>query len=214
MKKENVTKKRRRGTDREVLRSRVIEVATEMFMERGIRTVRMEDIAAALGISKRTLYEMFDGKETLLVDIFHSYRASKEAHFKELLERTENVIEVIFAIYKRELADLSKVHPDFFTDLHKYPRLLALFHDLPNTETAKVHRYFVKGVEQGVFRKDINYELVLRIMFMHKAMLIYSELVENYLIAEIYAEITKIHLRGIATEKGSRLFDEFLSKMS
>ena len=41
------------------LRERIIMTATEAFTLKGIKCITMDDIAAALGISKRTLYEVF-----------------------------------------------------------------------------------------------------------------------------------------------------------
>lgn len=40
------------------LRERIIDTALESFATHGIKSITMDDIAAALGISKRTLYEV------------------------------------------------------------------------------------------------------------------------------------------------------------
>ena len=47
-------------------KERIIEQAMHMFVSQGIKSVRMDDIAQMMGISKRTLYELFGDKETLL----------------------------------------------------------------------------------------------------------------------------------------------------
>ena len=44
------------------LRSKIIETALKDFLSRGIRAVRMDDVATELKISKRTLYEIFGTK--------------------------------------------------------------------------------------------------------------------------------------------------------
>ena len=46
------------------IKERVITEATRMFSEMGIKSVRMDDIAVACGISKRTLYENFADRKT------------------------------------------------------------------------------------------------------------------------------------------------------
>ena len=48
------------------LRERIIDTALNSFATHGIKSITMDDIAAALGISKRTLYEVFADKESLL----------------------------------------------------------------------------------------------------------------------------------------------------
>ena len=47
-------------------KERIIEQAMQMFVAQGIRSVRMDDIAQQLGVSKRALYELFGDKEGLL----------------------------------------------------------------------------------------------------------------------------------------------------
>lgn len=48
-------------------KERIIDQAMHMFVSQGIKSVRMDDIAQQLGVSKRTLYEMFGDKEGLLL---------------------------------------------------------------------------------------------------------------------------------------------------
>ena len=54
------------STSRVELRERIILAAVELFTTNGIKSITMDEIAASLGISKRTLYEVFPDKETLL----------------------------------------------------------------------------------------------------------------------------------------------------
>ena len=48
---------------RRQLRKRILEVASLEFRSKGIRSVKMDDIANSLSISKRTLYEIYENKE-------------------------------------------------------------------------------------------------------------------------------------------------------
>ena len=55
-------------------KERIIAQAMRMFVSQGIKSVRMDDIAQQLGVSKRTLYELFGDKESLLYrEIFEKY---------------------------------------------------------------------------------------------------------------------------------------------
>ena len=47
-------------------REKVVEHVSQMIMALGVKSVRMDDVAGSLGMSKRTLYEMFGDKEELL----------------------------------------------------------------------------------------------------------------------------------------------------
>lgn len=202
--------KRSRRKDREVLRREIIEVAHKTFTSNGIKNVRMDDLASSMGISKRTLYEIFTDKETLLIEIFWYIRKERDIYLSNVMEREGSVIAVMFALYERELTELSSLHYNFFADLQKYPRLLELFKQIPTDYISNAYSYFTKGVEQGIFRDDINFEIVLRIMNMHKELMLYSDLNSRFSLVEVYTEIAKLHMRGITTEYGSQLFDNFL----
>ncbi|GAB5003807.1 TetR/AcrR family transcriptional regulator [Mycobacterium avium subsp. hominissuis] len=51
-------------------RRRVLSESTEMFSRRGFRATSMSEIAAAVGLSKPTLYHYFRSKEELLVRLY------------------------------------------------------------------------------------------------------------------------------------------------
>ena len=53
---------------RKTLREKIMNAAMKCFREKGIRAVRMDDIANELSISKRTLYEIYNNKEELLYE--------------------------------------------------------------------------------------------------------------------------------------------------
>ena len=53
-----------------------------MFVEQGIKSVRMDDIASAVGVSKRTLYEMFESKDELLYLTIRHLQRNKMAHIE------------------------------------------------------------------------------------------------------------------------------------
>ena len=84
---------------RQALRGRIVEAAMNAFRERGIRLVTMDDVAADLGISKRTLYETFDKKEDLLYEALVMFHETRRAQMEQQLANCENVIEII--LYKK-----------------------------------------------------------------------------------------------------------------
>ena len=68
------------ASQRAELKERIIATATEAFTTKGIKSITMDDIAAALGISKRTLYDVFVDKESLLNHVLF-YGGSGARHF-------------------------------------------------------------------------------------------------------------------------------------
>lgn len=53
---------------RQELRLRLLRVAMREFRSKGIKAVKMDDIANILSVSKRTMYETFENKEHLLME--------------------------------------------------------------------------------------------------------------------------------------------------
>ena len=66
-------------------REQILESAFNAFTTNGIKDVKMEDIAASLKISKKTLYEFFKSKKELLL-------ASMEYKFPQLLQKNSKVV--------------------------------------------------------------------------------------------------------------------------
>lgn len=58
---------------RETLKGKILTAAMAAFTKKGIKAVKMDDIAAALSISKRTLYELYENKEDLLLEGIKRY---------------------------------------------------------------------------------------------------------------------------------------------
>ena len=68
------------------LRERIIMTATEAFTLKGIKCITMDDIAAALGISKRTLYEVFSDKESLLKECILKAQADRDKYLQKVFK--------------------------------------------------------------------------------------------------------------------------------
>ena len=77
------------------LRGSILETAMHAFAEKGIRAVKMDDVATALGISKRTLYEIFETKELLLFEGIRKYHAERQEYAKQATQQCKNVMEVL-----------------------------------------------------------------------------------------------------------------------
>lgn len=84
------------------LRERIIMTATEAFTLKGIKCITMDDIAAALGISKRTLYEVFADKESLLKECILHKQAERDKYLQAIYEQSNNVLEGYTCCFSEE----------------------------------------------------------------------------------------------------------------
>ena len=75
---------------RKEIKEKILQLATTMFFQHGIRKVKMDDIANYLKISKRTLYELYQNKEDLLYEVFvlNNQREIKKIEKSQVQHRT------------------------------------------------------------------------------------------------------------------------------
>ena len=64
------------------VRDRIVIESGQLFARYGIRSMTMDALAEEMGISKRTIYERFKDKDTLLLEVikYFKQRTAEEAH--------------------------------------------------------------------------------------------------------------------------------------
>ena len=110
------------STSRVDLRERIILSAVELFTTKGIKSITMDEIAASLGISKRTLYEVFPDKETLLEECILKSQKDGDIFVKGVIETSGNVLEVLLRCYQWSIERFQATNKKFFEDIKKYPK--------------------------------------------------------------------------------------------
>lgn len=82
-----------------MIKEQIINTAFDLFSQYGIKSVSMDDVAKAAGISKRTLYESFEDKETLLIEGIDHNSESLGQYLTGLEKEPFNALEVILLFY-------------------------------------------------------------------------------------------------------------------
>jgi len=201
--------KRNISTYKQDLRQRILKTAMTAFAEKGIKAVKMDDVAAQLSISKRTLYEIFQNKEQLLYEGVRLYHQQKKQQMELIGLTSKNVMEIILRVYKIKVQEFKMTNPVFYSDLSKYPLVL----DYLNNENQKVHSKYVqfmeRGVKEGYFRKDVDYNLTSRMFDALEKFIMREELYKAYSIEDIFKYIVFVSLRGLCTRKGVMTLETF-----
>ena len=192
------------------LKTRIVEKAVEQFTQNGIKSVTMDDIAAMLGISKRTLYEIFADKEALLEECIQREQAESEEFVKSVLGTSQNVLEVLLKCYQRSIEKFHATNKRFFEDLKKYPKAYAQMSRRQDKDVEKTVEFFREGVRQGIFRDDINFYIMNRLVRVKLDVLMHTDISEEYSFVEVYESIMFTYLRGISTERGAKVLEEFV----
>lgn len=199
-------------SSRQAVHNRIVEVANEQFRLHGIRSVRMDDLAAILGISKRTLYQEFADKEALLLAVNYRNQQEMGKLYQKFHEESDNVLEFMLKIFRFTMQLFAETNPKYFEEMQRYPSLQEEFLKSRQDHAHHIKQFIVDGIEQGIFRSDLNVELFLKTQdLMHDRGL--QELKKQYGLAETLKTTLLVTLRGISTLKGVSMIDEFIEEL-
>ena len=198
------------STSRVELRERIILAAVELFTTNGIKSITMDEIAASLGISKRTLYEVFPDKETLLEECILKSQKDGDIFVKGVIETSGNVLEVLLRCYQWSIERFHATNKKFFEDIKKHPKAYQLMKNNRNRSSEDTVNFFKEGVKQGIFRDDVNFAIINLLVRDQLDLLMNSDICNEYSFLEVYESIMFTFLRGISTEKGARVLEDFI----
>jgi len=192
---------------------KILNCAMKEFAIHGIVAVRMDDVAAKLSISKRTLYETFSNKEELLMAgiLRHEHRMLK--YMQVVTEQGENVMEIVMKFYHYKVEEFRHTNPKFYEDIDKYPRVKQYLSNKGDKHREKSLEFFNKGVKQGLFRKDVNYRIVNIMLEVQITYLMSTDVHKQFSYADMFESITMVEMRGVCTTKGMHCLERLLERI-
>lgn len=183
--------------------------AFDLFSQYGIKNVSMDDIARNMSISKRTIYELFEDKETLLIEGLNLNYNKMRIYLEKLEAEHYTILEVILLFYEEFMRHPRWFSRKFYDDLKRYPKALqkteeekSMFHD-------KCMHMFTRGVKEGVFQPEINFDIMALLAREQIKMIRPSGAFSQHSINEVFNTILYTFLRGISTEKGVAILDRY-----
>ena len=199
-------------TYRALLRERILERAMQDFANHGIRSVRMDDIAKSLGVSKRTVYEIFGDKEAMLFEGLKIYEERKRTYLQHYAEENgHHSIDIILEAYRMKVEEVRAINPQFYSDLMKYPKLEGYMKQRQAQARDGYLKFMQRGVEEGYLRPDINYEMIPLMFEAIGQYVLSNQLLQKYSVEELFSNYFLIALRGLCTSKGLEIIDEVMS---
>jgi len=193
------------------IKERILKKAEEMFSQFGFSRVTMEEIAADLGMSKKTLYKFFPGKEQLLKEMisvkkcdFEDYVlklwSNNELSFLEKLKILMNYIGQHNSSFRGPLAnDLQKNFPLIWDEINESRKTHSL---------AKFNLLVKEGIEKGVFRNDIDQQILFLIFMNSIQGALNPEVLTQLPVTgnQVFESIVKVFLEGVFTEEGRNTY--------
>lgn len=190
----------------EIMRDKIIDKACELFLNLGFKSVTMDEIASALGVSKKTIYKFFSNK-TDLVDAVTSNMFDKiSCGIDGVCDIGLNPIDEIFAIKKLVMEHLKDEKSSPLYQLQKYyPKLFVSLQQKQFQVMQKcVVENLKKGVQEGLYRENIDAEFISRIYFIGITGIKNKDMfpLNNYSMKTLMNHYLEYHLRGICSPKG------------
>lgn len=183
----------------------ILNTATELFHQFGFHKVTVDEIVSKIGISKKTFYKHFESKETLVLKLIENNLEGINTLINGMMKDTN----ISYRVKIEELLSATnsvhaKFSMPFIQDIIKYfPDAANKIQDESiNTITENFKILFKKGVEENVFRDDVDANIFINIYFhfiqkMHDPNFL-SKI--SYSVDDIKHLIFKILFEGVLTE--------------
>lgn len=194
-------------------REKIVEKAAELYMQFGIRTVTMDDIARDLSISKKTIYQYFKDKRELVNTICSTSLEIEEKRFAGATEESENSVHELMLVSKCLRESMQEMKVNIMNELRKfYPDAWKMYSTFKSgVMKESIMNVIIRGKKEGYFRPDLDPELIA-IMRM--------EQVESFMISNLYPKdkysLTQVQMHlfdhfihGLFTIEGHQLFNTY-----
>lgn len=191
---------------RPIMREKIINKATELFLTLGFKSVTMDDIANELGISKKTIYVHFENKTKLV-----------ESSTLEMFELISHGIDCICQLQKdpiEEIYDIKKLVMEHLKNEKSSPyhQLQKYYPKIFNSLRSKQYRLMEdcvadnlkRGIALGLYRDNLEIDFISKMYFNSIMALKDKQLfpLKNFSMTSLMNLYLEYHVRGICTPKG------------
>ena len=197
-------------------KDRILEKAHDLFMQYGIRSITMDEIAAQLGISKKTIYQFFTDKDAMVEAVVNEVINRNEEDCRGFSLTAENAVHEIFvamdftqemmkAMNPQIMYDLEKHHPAAFKRLKQY-KYQFLF--------STIKENLERGAREEIYRTDLNIDLTTRHRIESAFMPFNQEAFpqNKYPMNQTCQELAILFLHSICNPKGKKLIEKYLNE--
>jgi len=197
-------------------KERILQKATDLFMRYGIRSITMDEIAAQLGISKKTIYQFFTDKDAMVEAVVNEEMNAKEEDCQGYRKEAENAVHEIFLAMDGMQEMMKTMNPQLMYDLEKhhpvaYKRLKQYKYQFLFTI---VKENLDRGLGEGIYRTGINIDLITRHRIESAFMPFNPEAFpqNKFPMNQTCQELAVLFLHSICNEKGKKLIEKYLNE--
>lgn len=192
------------------LKDKILEESWKKFSSLGFKAVKMDDIAKSLGISKRTLYEVYPNKEEILYESILANANRQIETIKSNISATDDVMDIFAEFFRLHLKNIRETNPLLLEEIKAFPKIKALMEENKLFIRQKTLGFLKRGQAEGFFIMNINTELFVTIHDLLSSSISKSRLHEHFSPDEIFPTMVVMMIRSICTETGLKRIDAIL----
>ena len=149
------------------MKEKILDKASDMFLNLGFKSVTMDDIAHELGMSKKTIYAHFSTKLKLVQATAFYILDKVNTTICNVCAGNHNPIEELFTIKSMIKDQLKGERSSPKYQLQKYyPKVYKQLKDKQfDLMNDCIVQNLERGIKDGIYRKEINIDLIKRFYF-------------------------------------------------
>lgn len=182
----------------------------DILLKNGMKKATMDMVASKLAMSKRTLYEIFENKEDMIKEVIdYSHRLHHNECIR-IFQEAPNMMEAFYNMLHYQQEFMKKANPCFFRDMDsKYSKIRPAYDGHNDRWESDMRSVIEIGKEQGVFRNDINYTVLLPMLRIQmESLKRMEEFMPSYItLPEAIDTVIMSFLRSIASPKGMEILE-------
>ena len=194
-------------------KDQILEHASERYLSSGISKVSIDELASELGMSKKTVYKFFPGKETLLKSIVNlvTHRTQKQIQqvvssdlpFEQKMTKMLVIIGKLLSRMSRQFVrDMQRFAPALWKEIETFRREHALVY---------LKQMFQQAKDEKIFREDLDTDLFY-LVFISSVEAIVNPAVlteHSFSAQEAFNGILKLLVEGALTDEAKDKYHFF-----
>ncbi|QCR23950.1 TetR/AcrR family transcriptional regulator [Pontibacter sp. SGAir0037] len=190
----------------------------QVFKNEGIETNSEQNLIKRLDIRQSTFHELFSDKGDMVKKtVAFDLEEQKRAH-AAILAEASSAVEKIIILLQDGIKNIRQTNPAYVIDLRThYPEAWQMCLDHLNSFSYhEISGILNEGILSGDFRKDINIQLVTKIILEQLNMMLNPTVFppDYFNLAEVFRSIYLYYVRGLCTERGGKLAEEIFSRLT
>ncbi len=197
--------------------TKIIDFCKDYFLENGFYKTTMDEIAAQLRMSKKTIYKYYSTKEDLVKETIIKFLEFHKKNIEQIINENSNAViklnelfnyigKMIAKINEKFIRDIQTQMPDLWKDIDAFRTKMM---------TINIGKIIEQGKKEGVFI-DKTSAIITGVFISAVRGVINPEFImaNKFSIKMALEETIEIIINGITTEKGKKAFQLLKSEQS